>query len=426
MKKLPIALVVGLVLEACFGVVRLVHLEMVSDLSEAAFARWGIIEACFDFANAALICAGLFQVATGLRGNQAIGARIAGFAFALELAISVAWSLATSYQSPSWIETLVHVLDYLHPIAYLAAALGMIVATRKLGLGIAAAVIVAVLIPVPPLEQAIRAHVSFGRTLGYLMIALPYILLALGWLAMFATTEVEMPPPQVQADAAFSSAARSIWIRVIAACSIAGITFFAALSGEAGLLGLLRGVTILSPLVDAIALGLLARATLQLVRARIAPGLTMASAVFALLATGGVLNQVPTLYRMLYAEHSYGLGDDSAGLWLYSIAIPLFATAALTLVAMAVVRLARERNAEDVRENVAIRIGVYIVLALGTLFVSTYGATHLPNSRGVVLFVLLALVVAAFYSLVLIAKICATGAELVARDPVGLPTAKVL
>ena len=432
MKKLPLALVVGLVLEVVFDSARAVHyLRMGADTN---FELWDLFENGFDFACEVLVAVGLFQLASGLRGRQQLGARIAGWAYIAQLVLLFAWfSIGAAYLvwHPQF-DMMRHIelaSRYVSSLTVLAVSIGMLVATRKLGLGIAAIAISVIGVPVPVLGKAIGTALSLGQTGGMLFTMLPYALVSLVWLVMAARAAdpIEMPPPAISADAAFSTAARSIWLRVVAACSVMAVTLFAAVSGEAGMLSLLKGVTVLSPMIDFIALTLFACAMWRLARAGISPGVTIAAATCALIAAGATLQRLPKTYEMLFGDHSSFRAEDSAtALKVFSIVVPLLGVAALVLAAIAVARLARERNAEDVRENVAVRTGVFVVLTLGSLFVTLYGAEHLPNSRGVVMFVLLLLVCATFYSLVLIAKICATGAELVARDPVGLPTAKVV
>jgi hypothetical protein len=182
-------------------------------------------------------------------------------------------------------------------------------------------------------------------------------------------------------------------------------------------------VTVLSPLVEALALVLFARAAIQLGRAGVSPWRTTVGGLCALLTTGALVGQLPMTYSMLHG--GYELGNPGS-LVTYAVMVALLAGTAFTLVLLAVGQLARDRNAEDVRENVAIRTGVFVMISLGTLFVATYGMSHLPPSRGLVLFVLLAMVAASFYALALVANICAQGAELVERDPTGLPSATLV
>ena len=95
---------------------------------------------------------------------------------------------------------------------------------------------------------------------------------------------------------------------------------------------------------------------------------------------GAIGGQLPTTYSMLYGASEYR--GEAGSMVTYAITVALLAAAAFTLVLLAVGQLARDRNAEDVRENVAIRTGVFVMLSLGTVFVATYGMSHLPPSPG--------------------------------------------
>jgi hypothetical protein len=61
------------------------------------------------------------------------------------------------------------------------------------------------------------------------------------------------------------------------------------------------------------------------------------------------------------------------------------------------------------------------------LFIVNYGLERIePEMAGLAIFALLAIAGASLYSLALAAKICTQGAELIERDPMGLPVAKLV
>ena len=432
MKRLPLALVIGLAIQVLYDSIRVYHYATMSADAIGSWETWGLFEEGADVASTALIMLGLFDLSRGLAGPAARGARIAAWAqvgtlvvFAMFLVIS-AWT-ATGHVWGGAIKDINLVTRYLLPLAMLATSIGVWMASRQLVLGIATVAVTIVGTPIPPLGEAIGHLVDPGQTVGFLMTMLPYAVLSILWLVQLAvgTRDLAMPPPTVPATLAFSRAASALWLRLIATCSLAGLTLFAALSGGVGLMDLLKGVTLLSPLVDAFALVLFARAALQLGRAGISPWRTTLASACALFATGMILTRITTTYELLYGHHS-SFGERDGALMTYSIALPLVVGTAITLVLLAVTQLARERNADDVRENVSIRTGVFVFLTLGSLFIATWGTTHLAHSAGSVMFMLLCLVGAAFYTLVLAAKICALGAELVDRDPRGLPSATLI
>jgi hypothetical protein len=381
-----------------------------------------------------VIAVGLFDLARGLHGRAQLGARIGAWAQVAMLGMLALWLGLSAWSSAGheWGVTVKHVelaTRYVSSLSILGTSVGLWLATRNHALGIAGVVIAAVGVPTPVLGEGLKKLLSLDGSIGMVVTMAPYALISCVWLAQVfvGARDVEPPPAIVPARLAFTRAAAALRLRLIAACTLGGLTFFAAVSGGIGMLDLLKGVTLLAPLADGIALVLFARAALQVGRAGIAPWRTTLAATFALFTTGAIAQRLPTTYSMLYG-HSNGYGDlsRSSALMTYSIAVPLVGAAAIALMLLAVGQLARERDVEDVRENIAIRTGVFVVLTLGALFVATYGVSHLPPSPGLVIFILLALVCASFYTLVLAAKICAQGAELVDRDPTGLPSATLV
>lgn len=424
LKRLPLALVLGLAVQALFDTARIIHF-----LDHSTWAGWSVLEEGFDFGTSTLIAFGLFDLVRGLRGNAALGARIAAWGQVALVVMLVAWLGLTlwSVSGHEWGSVINHIdltMRYIECVSLLATAIGLWMVSRNMVLGIVGVVIAALGVPVPILADVIRDHIAMGK-LSVLITFAPFALLSIVWFAQLAVSArfVEMPPPEVPARVAFARAAGAVWLSLIARCTLAGLTFFVALSGGVGLVDLLKGVTLLSPIIEVVALVLFARAALQLGRAGISPWRTTVAALCALLTMGGIVGELPMTYSMLYG---HGFGGQDRSMVTYAVFVALLAGTAFTLVMLAVGELARDRNAEDVRENVAIRTGVFVVLSLGSLFVATYGMSRLPPSRGLILFVLLAMVAAAFYALVLVAKICAQGAELVDRDPTGLPSATLV
>ncbi|MEO8842473.1 MAG: hypothetical protein ABI591_18310 [Kofleriaceae bacterium] len=425
-KRLPLALVIGLVVQALFDSARVVHFSHPS-----SWESWSVFEEAFDFGTSTLITFGLFDLARGLRGHAALGARIAAWAQLAGVVMLATWLglilwSNSGHESGAVLKNLDLATRYLEGLSVLATTIGLWMVSRNVALGLAGVVIAVIGVPVPVVADLIHGHLSLGETSAMLITFLPFALLSVIWLAqiLVGARFVEMPPPAVPASFAFTRAANAVWLMVIARCALSGLTFFAALSGGIGMLDLLKGVTLLSPIIEVVALLLFARAAIQLGRAGISPWRTTLAGLCALLTMGGIAGQLPTTYSLLYGSHDFG--GEASSMVTYAVTVALLAAAAFTLVMLAVGQLARDRNAEDVRENVAIRTGVFVVLSLGSLFVATYGMSRLPPSRGLILFILLAMVAASFYALALAAKICAQGAELVERDPVGLPSATLI
>ena len=167
-----------------------------------------------------------------------------------------------------------------------------------------------------------------------------------------------------------------------------------------------------------------------LARTALAPWLLTTAAAFALATTGMLAARVAKLYELFYGRHRdsfYDMASREPTLGGFSSQIvPLIAGTGIALVLVAVARLARERNLEDVRENIVIRTGVFVALMVGSLLMTHFLNVSATGETGLAVFSLFAIAGATLYALTIAAKLCAQGAELVARDPAGLPAAKVV
>ena len=431
MKRLPHVLVVGLILETAFSLMFLVAALVSND---ALFSpNWSMVQNGIDVAAHVLVAAGALELARSLSGRAAIGAKLVAAAQAA-LVVMVAFWIGLELWSTSDFDTMWKVFSvarYVHSFLTLTVAVGFALVARPLGVTIALPIVAVVGVPLPVIGRWIYADHIHSQTAAIVLETAPYVVLAaLQLVAAWSRRDELVAMPAPDGAAAFTRASKALWLRVISALSLAGFTFMVGLSRSTDAVGLLRAVMLLAPLVDAFALVLFARALIALARTAIAPWLLTTAAAFALATTGMLAARVAKLYDMFYGHHRdsfYGMESREPMLGSFSAQIvPLVAGVGIALVLLVVAKLARERNLEDVRENVTIRTGVFVALMIGSMLMTHFLNVSATGETGLAVFMLLAIAGASLYALTIAAKLCAQGADLVARDPAGLPAAKVV
>jgi hypothetical protein len=430
MKRLPHALVVGLGLEL---VSSLLFMVLLFHSTDVAFSpTWTMVTNGIDAAAHVLVAAGALQLARSLAGRAAIGAKIAAAA-QLGLVVMIGFWITSQLWTSTESATLARIFEagrYVHAVLWLVVAVGFALVARPLGLAIALPVTAVVGVPVPVLGNLLYGELH-SEAAWISIETVPYVVISA--LALFAawsrSAELVAAPGPDPADA-FARAGKALWLRVIAALSLAGFTFLVGLSRSNDLIGLLRAVMLLAPTVDAIALALFARAVILLARTSLAPWLLSIAAAFALAATGMIAGQVAQIYNLFYGHQDggfYGMAAREPMIGGFSTQVtPLVAATGIALVLVAIARLARERNLEDVRQNIVIRTGVFVALMVGSLIMIRFITGPAIGEAGLAVFMLFAIAGATLYALTIAAKLCAQGAELVARDPAGLPAATVV
>jgi len=431
MKRLPHALVVGLSLQALSS---LVFLVLFLESRDHGFTPgWEMVTNGIDAAAHALAAAGAFQLARTLAGRPALGAKIAAIAQLGLLALVALWisvELFNGSASEHWIWKLFDAARYLGALLWLAGAVGFALVATPIGLSIALPIVSALGIPIPVIGKVLYSGIH-SENLAFTLEMTPYIVISIlmlvaAWTRNDQVVDVAAPDPAE----AFTRASKALWLRVIAALSLAGFTFLVGMARSADLMGLLRAVMLLAPLLDALALVLFARAVIALARTSLAPWLLTVASGFVLAATGMTASRIAALYRLFYGHHDGSFLDEASRDPVFGgfadQMLPLIAATGIALVLVAIGRLARERNAEDIRENVVIRTGVFVALMIGAQLTLHFIGGGSMSSPGVAVFLLLAIAAATLYALTIAAKLCQEGAELVARDPATLPAAKVV
>jgi len=232
------------------------------------------------------------------------------------------------------------------------------------------------------------------------------------------------------ATAGLRTIASALWLRVIAACGVAGLTLLLMLGkpGE-GAVGVLKLAMISGAVINAISVAMMTRGALAASRSGIADlprtplVLAAAAAVWCL---GVALSQLPHMYRMLYGDHDeYGSGHDSQDyVQALALTVPLVATGAVAAVAAAIGGFASRRGLEQLRSEAQGKGAGFVALMLGSIAVQAW---LLPKADSLGSFAFLTLCAAAcgLFATVLMARLCTLAADSLHATP-GLPSAKVV
>jgi hypothetical protein len=432
-RRVPPALLLGFAIQVVFGIARVVHFTNVEAFRDEG---WNVYENAFSLAAAGLVASGLWELARRLPRTAAIGARIAAIAVLVELSWAVGWLVIGFYggsNESQLVRVLVPIVNWLPGVTLVATAVGIGIATRRLAWIIALPVAVALVFPVPALDEAITRWLEIrSATTGALLRLGPYPVFALACLvACFVASAAADAPTRERGDVAFERAAKALWLRVSAALGLAGLMLFVIVAeAEAGeAVWLLRVVVVLAPAIDAFALILFARALLGLSRANVSRWFVLPAAGAALWAAAVLVVRAFATASMLYGArvHHYGDANEPDLSEALPVLLPLVAGAAILLVLVAITQLMRERGREELRENATVRTGVFVVLSLGALYIAHHEAEALSHgaSKARVVFGLAGAAFASIYALVIAAKLCRQAATVVADDT-ALPGAKLL
>lgn len=388
--------------------------------------RLSLTETGLAFATYALGLTGFLELARRSTGRVALGFKVSAIGFGLALANQIWWHLFQLVQ-PHWsFETVGKVQEWTYFTIRFVPLLGVVIAASvaRRRAAIAGAVVLFASDPVPWLAARMYGWLASGWKSH---LALNESLYAASFVALVVlTVQLATPgvlPPASEGSSGFRTVASGLWLRVIAACTVAGLTLLLVLgkAGE-GSAGVLKLAMISSAVVNAISLAMIARGVLSAVVADV-PAVPLAvSAAATLWGLGVSLAQLPAAYRMLYGDGGYGSGSvyrDYAD--ALSIVAPIVAIVAIGIIATAIAGFAARRGLEQLRFDAQGK-----GLGFVTLMVAALGLQQwlLPKatSEGSLGFFLLAAAACSLWATVLMARLCALAADSLQAEP-GLPTA---
>ena len=430
MKKLPPTLLLALGLEIVATIVFAVWFIQ-HDIGDST-TRMDMVFDGAGVASSVLAIAGFLELARRTTGRASLGLRIAAGGYAVGLAIIAFWQ-GVVYVQPQWGSD---TFDLLGRWGWFAAdvlqILGVVIACsqRHRMAALAGVGVLLVGVPVPPL-----ARVMYGSLGGWkAAILLQHTLHAGVTLAILVLAARlaggDSPRAPDAATAGLRIVATALWLRVIAAITVAGLTLLLVLgkAGE-GSAGVLKLAMMSGAIVSAISLVLVARGALGAARSGIADlprWPFVASAAGTLWCLGVGLCQLPYTYRLLYSsQHDYGFTDSTQDiLQALSVAVPLVALGAITIIATAISGFAARRGLDQLRAEAQGKGTAFFLLMLLSIAVQSW---LLPDAGSLGSFGMftLAASVAALLATVQMARLCTLAADSLHAEP-PLPKATVV
>jgi hypothetical protein len=430
MKKLPptllLAFGVELVATLPFVVWRVTH-SLDTDAVRLSMAWEGA-----SLVTYVLAIAGLLEMARRTTGRESVGLRITAAGFGVGIAIMGFWQ-AVVFVQPQWDGSTFQLLSQWGVFAANAAPLvGLIVATsqrhRTAALIGAGALLVAA--PVPPLARIIYGWISSWQMSIVVEHSLHAGIVVTMLVLAARLTGGEAPREPDAATAGLRTIAAAVWLRIIGALTLAGLTVMLLLGRPSdGSAGILKLATMSYAVVSIIAMMMLARGALGAVRSGIAdlPRVPfVASAAGTLWCLGVALYQLPYVYRALYGSHDvYGLATHTQDIpQALSLAAPLVLLGAIAIVATAISGFAARRGLDQLRAEAQAKGTAFFVLVLLSIAVQSW---LLPDAGSLGSFGMftLAAAVAALVGTIQMARLCTLAADSLHTEP-PLPKATVV
>jgi hypothetical protein len=424
-RNLPVAL------QAFFAV------EVLSTLAYAAYAatrhemtdsaRISLVDGGLYFAANVLAVVGFMDLARRTTGRLALGFKITALGFGLAIALQMWWHGFIAVQ-PQWnFHTMEKIEEWTRFVPRFVPLFSAIIAAsasrRRLAIVGTLALIVSDPLPIVGRHTYGWLLTGYG---SYMMLMEVLHLIELGALFLIvsrlATSGIAAPARD--GASGLRTVAAGLWLRVIAACTMVGLTLLLALGrGEDGALSVLKLATISSAIVGCISFAMIARGTFGALVADL-PALPLVLASTAMLWCLGVtLGQLPYTYKLLYGHSDYGFGGSEGREYAeaLSIAAPIIAIAAIAAVANAISGFAARRGLEQLRSEAQSRGIGFVALMLTGIAAQSWLLPQM-RSEGSAVFMMLAAAGCSLWATVLMARLCALAADSLGSDP-GLPTA---
>jgi hypothetical protein len=423
--RLPAALILGLALELLST---LLYVVIVVAKRDPFGTRFQLTNEGIGIASDALMMSGAFVLARTLTGPAASGARLVAGLLAARLAIVVAWAAMDCYlftgHEASIPESIYTVMQWVHAGIAIGIVLGWILAAGGFAMRAPLAIPALLLAAVAHAPRMLAEPLTdlFGKS----AIVFPLIHVALAGLvialAITATRDARAVAAPEAAAAGLRAASSALWLRVIAAISIVGLSLLLVGGGGSHGQGLLKVVLLVGQLVNVSALAWFGFGALKIAGSE-APDLPRyqfaIGGALSLWSASVMLVQTPWLCEMLFGRGSFGA--ESAR--MLEIATPLVAAAGVLFVVIGISGAASRRGLSEVSERAGSRGAAFVALTLANILLQTLVLPAVSTMPGFVL-ATLAIAVAGFVAIVQIAKLCSSAADQLDLEP-GLPRAIV-
>ncbi|HEY5945854.1 MAG TPA: hypothetical protein VIV40_10200 [Kofleriaceae bacterium] len=385
------------------------------------------------FATEVLATFGAFELARRLTGRAALGVRIAGAALLFEIVLDLAWALV-QFKSNLWEhEWIYKAADYAFWAGWMVIPIGLFIALGRENRVLGIMIVSAALLTWPPafLAKGMYSWLPTGNA-GFVidgaMRGLRYALMLAGFAALAAQ---EPTSDRVIAASGLRTAAKSLWLRVIAAIVVVLLTLMVIGGrGSKGSMDVLKLAMFTALIVNVIAMVQFGVGALRAARGAVADLGRWPFAIsggVALWAGGVMISQTSWLYKMLYERgSSSAFGTETANDYAQAlvVAMPIVITVGIALLAVAISGFAARRGAEDLRAHAQAKGAGFVTLTLVSVAIQAW---MLPKAGSLGSFAMLSLLAAGsvLVAIVMMARLLNLAADELDREP-GLPTATAL
>ena len=427
-RAVPPALLLGLGAWMVLALVRLVHVVASSDVYAV---RLNLVAEGTMFAGYLLAALGTYDLSRRLVGREALGLKIAALGFATLFAVDVSYTFTSFVERLYDHRWIFDVFNYAYFVPALAVMVGLAVALWQVHKGFAVVLLVIAVATHPPqfLQEPLYGWLDLGghREFWLFDLCVRFVRLAAILWAVLAIARGTTQPHRVLAADGMRSAAKALWLRLIAAVSVGLLTLIVlAGKGGQGSLEVLKLAMVSAAVLNIIALAMFGLGAVRGARAEVGElprWLLLVGGGTALWGAGVTLAQLPWLYRSLYKGDSMG-GPFEEYAQVLSIALPVVVTAGVAIVAFAIGSYGNRSGNSELAAQAQSKGAGFVALTLVAIAIQIW---MLPKASSLSSFVMLSLLaaVAAFVGSAMMATLCSRTAAVLEGEP-SLPTAKVV
>jgi len=398
--------------------------------------RFHLVNEGLGFACESLSLLGALELARRASGQVALGLKIAACGFAGALLVNTGWGFV-QFKDNLWQQEWIYkAVDYAFFVVWVVVPIGLAIANWRERRELAIAIVIVSLLTWPPpfLAKAMYSWMPSGKSSYVIDGALRTVRFALFLVGFAKLPQVGAVVDRIAAASGLRLAAKSLWLRVIAAISLVLLTLMlVAGRGSKSGLEVFKLATFTVLIVNIIAFAQFGAGALRTARASVADlgrwPFALGGAI-SLWAAGVTLGQMPWLYRMLYKGDSSSFGSENAMQYAQALAValPILVTGGIALLAVALAGLGARSGNEDLRGQAQAKGAGFVTLTLVALAITQWmipEAMKKATSAGGFMMLSVLAALSSLFAIVMMAKLLNAGADALEAEP-GLPPASVV